>query len=43
VIDDDDSEDKVKAEPSVWSKPLEKKDEKTKEEEYEDYFADLLQ
>ncbi|KAG2235255.1 hypothetical protein INT48_004722 [Thamnidium elegans] len=28
---------------SVWSLPLEQKDEKTKEEEYEDYFADLLQ
>ncbi|KAI8876052.1 hypothetical protein K501DRAFT_327226 [Backusella circina FSU 941] len=28
---------------SIWSKPLEAKEERTKEEEYEDYFADLLQ
>ncbi|KAK4514387.1 uncharacterized protein ATC70_001980 [Mucor velutinosus] len=28
---------------SIWSKPLETKEEKSKEEEYEDYFADLLQ
>ncbi|CAO3655917.1 unnamed protein product [Mucor hiemalis] len=36
-------EEKVKAESSIWSQPLDKADEKTKEEEYEDYFADLLQ
>ncbi|KAI9495788.1 folate-sensitive fragile site protein Fra10Ac1-domain-containing protein, partial [Zychaea mexicana] len=28
---------------SIWSKPMESKQEKTKEEEFEDYFADLLQ
>lgn len=28
---------------SIWSKPIELKEEKSKEEEYEDYFADLLQ
>lgn len=28
---------------SIWSKPIESKEERTKEEEYEDYFADLLQ
>ncbi|KAF7730166.1 hypothetical protein EC973_002774 [Apophysomyces ossiformis] len=28
---------------NIWSKPLEAKEEKTKEEEFEDYFADLLQ
>ncbi|KAI7860251.1 folate-sensitive fragile site protein Fra10Ac1-domain-containing protein [Circinella umbellata] len=28
---------------SIWSKPMETKKEKTKEEEFEDYFADLLQ
>ncbi|KAG2197323.1 hypothetical protein INT47_012753 [Mucor saturninus] len=41
--DSENEEEEKKSEPSVWSKPLEKKDEKTKEEEYEDYFADLLQ
>lgn len=30
-------------ESSIWNKPLESKEEKSKEEEYEDYFADLLQ
>ena len=29
-------EEQEKAEPSVWSKPLEKNEEKSKEEEYED-------
>lgn len=28
---------------SIWSKPLDVKEEKSKEEEYEDYFTDLLQ
>lgn len=28
---------------SIWSKPLDAKEEKSKEEEYEDYFTDLLQ
>ncbi|KAL1932006.1 hypothetical protein VTP01DRAFT_9062 [Rhizomucor pusillus] len=28
---------------SIWSKPIETREEKSKEEEYEDYFADLLQ
>ncbi|KAI8143404.1 folate-sensitive fragile site protein Fra10Ac1-domain-containing protein [Fennellomyces sp. T-0311] len=28
---------------SIWSRPVETKQEKTKEEEFEDYFADLLQ
>lgn len=28
---------------SIWSKPLDTKEEKSKEEEYEDYFTDLLQ
>lgn len=32
-----------KAESSIWSNPLENNEEKSKEEEYEDYFADLLQ
>lgn len=27
----------------IWSKPLDAKEEKSKEEEYEDYFTDLLQ
>ncbi|CDS04697.1 hypothetical protein LRAMOSA07237 [Lichtheimia ramosa] len=30
-------------ERSIWSKPIEQKQEKSKEEEFEDYFADLLQ
>jgi protein FRA10AC1 len=38
---DDDS--KSKHANSIWSKPIESKEERTKEEEYEDYFADLLQ
>lgn len=41
--DESNEESKEKAEASIWSKPLDKADEKTKEEEYEDYFADLLQ
>ncbi|KAI8346779.1 folate-sensitive fragile site protein Fra10Ac1-domain-containing protein [Blakeslea trispora] len=32
-----------KEEDTVWSKPLESQQEKSKEEEYEDYFADLLE
>ncbi|KAI9323292.1 hypothetical protein BX666DRAFT_1873352 [Dichotomocladium elegans] len=28
---------------SIWSRPIEKKQERTKEEEFEDYFADLFQ
>ncbi|KAG0179406.1 hypothetical protein DFQ29_002127 [Apophysomyces sp. BC1021] len=27
----------------IWSKPIEAREEKTKDEEFEDYFADLLQ
>ncbi|KAI7866652.1 folate-sensitive fragile site protein Fra10Ac1-domain-containing protein [Spinellus fusiger] len=30
-------------EPSVWQRPMESKEDKSKEEEFEDYFADLLQ
>ncbi|CAO3626189.1 unnamed protein product [Cunninghamella blakesleeana] len=44
--DDDDYKSKKEQEESnssIWSKPLEEKDEKTLEEEFEDYFADLLQ
>ncbi|CAO3661445.1 hypothetical protein G6F70_001149 [Rhizopus microsporus] len=39
-----DEEEKEKEEASaIWSKPIESKQEKSKQEEYEDYFADLLQ
>ncbi|KAI9246561.1 protein FRA10AC1 [Helicostylum pulchrum] len=41
--EDGDEEKAKKQAKSVWSQPLEQKDEKSKEEEYEDYFADLLQ
>ncbi|GAA5811909.1 hypothetical protein MFLAVUS_005356 [Mucor flavus] len=41
--EDGDKEKAKKHGKSVWSRPLEQKDEKSKEEEYEDYFADLLQ
>ncbi|KAI9269185.1 folate-sensitive fragile site protein Fra10Ac1-domain-containing protein [Phascolomyces articulosus] len=44
---DDQQEDqqrkKEKEVSSIWSRPIETKKEKTKEEEFEDYFADLLQ
>ncbi|KAJ8662046.1 hypothetical protein O0I10_002378 [Lichtheimia ornata] len=50
--EDEDEEDQKRAtseepekedERSIWSKPIEQKQEKSKEEEFEDYFADLLQ
>lgn len=41
--DKDEHESSAKEASSIWSKPLETKEEKSKEEEYEDYFADLLQ
>lgn len=44
IIDHEEEKKAVqRTEQSVWSQPLEKKEEKSKEEEYEDYFADLLQ
>ncbi|KAI8098290.1 folate-sensitive fragile site protein Fra10Ac1-domain-containing protein [Gilbertella persicaria] len=39
----EEAEEAESKEASVWSKPIETKEEKTKEEEYEDYFEDLLQ
>ncbi|KAL9536631.1 hypothetical protein MBANPS3_012499 [Mucor bainieri] len=41
--DKDEHDASAKESSSVWSKPLDTKEEKSKEEEYEDYFADLLQ
>ncbi|CEG83113.1 hypothetical protein RMATCC62417_17085 [Rhizopus microsporus] len=39
---DEEEKEKEKA-SAIWSKPIESKQEKSKQEEYEDYFADLLQ
>ncbi|KAI7904954.1 folate-sensitive fragile site protein Fra10Ac1-domain-containing protein [Cokeromyces recurvatus] len=34
---------RLQSESSIWSKPVENKQEKSREQEFEDYFADLLQ
>ncbi|ORX62742.1 hypothetical protein DM01DRAFT_1369330 [Hesseltinella vesiculosa] len=41
--EDNEHDDQDQTSSSVWTKPLEERREKTKEEEFEDYFADLLQ
>ncbi|CAO3680508.1 unnamed protein product [Rhizopus stolonifer] len=41
-VSDEEEDEKEKAD-NVWSKTIEVKEEKSKEEEYEDYFKDLLQ